>query len=413
MIPFFVVDRPISLKIIGGLKIPRGQKIGLMAHANTSPNFRKAFREHPRRRVVKMCDSAIFNRGGCRTGYKELFETYESMHTDYGVIIDVFRNKSATLKSAKEALAKYRAGHYTFKLVAVAQGKTVGQYLDCYRQLRRMGYRYIAIGGLLEKRERTARYTNVRSEKLLIKVLKQAREEFSPEWLFALGCLHPSRLKLFKELDVWGDYKGWIFEYDKRDESMRKTIAQLSRNHLRHAPLRFRQSALGVEVASVLIKRQRALRSRTAAHEASLSSKRALKDLLGRLSTQSHGKHRTLAKVIEPLKSRGLLDDTEEGRLLDNLRRADISKYKQQKLLHLCEESRAQKADLVKADRKLEACNQKLLLVLRRVIKSRSTDTELRQTASRIIAVLRTTEQKHRIGQVRTYIQKEILNPLG
>jgi hypothetical protein len=49
-------------------------------------------------------------------------------------------------------------------------------------------------------------------------VLKKVRERFNPEWLFPLGCYHPKRREIFQELEVWGsDYKGWIFQYKKRE----------------------------------------------------------------------------------------------------------------------------------------------------------------------------------------------------
>ena len=36
--------------------------------------------------------------------------------------------------------------------------------------------------------------------------------------MFALGCFHPKRRIVFEELGVWGsDYKGWIFQYRKRE----------------------------------------------------------------------------------------------------------------------------------------------------------------------------------------------------
>lgn len=229
-VPFFVVDRPISLHILSGLEIPPGKRIGLMARANTSQRFRQLFRDFPahgieHHQVVKMCDSAIFERERLR--YEELFSAYEQMGADYGVMIDAWQDALKTLESARRALEVYDPGRHHFRLVAVAQGRTVSDYLSSYEKLRRLGFRYIAVGGLLQKRERSARYSSVANERLMREVLIRIKSEHKPDWLFALGCLHPSRLPFFKELGVWADYKGWLFQYRKRDETVNLHLRQL------------------------------------------------------------------------------------------------------------------------------------------------------------------------------------------
>jgi hypothetical protein len=232
MIPFFVVDRPISLQIIQGVKVPNDRKIGLLAHANTSANFRRLFREYPSANVIKMCDSAIFHSNRDRTTYAELFSRYEEMGADYGVIMDVLRDPSNTLESAAEALKVYSKDQFSFELVGVAQGRNVEEFLTCYEGLVGMGYEHIAIGGLLHKHGDHAPYHSVKDEGLLKDVLSEVRSKFNPSWLFVLGCLHPSRLALFTDLRVWGDYKGWIFEYRTRDDLSRAAPGGLTRLHL-------------------------------------------------------------------------------------------------------------------------------------------------------------------------------------
>ena len=46
-IPFFVADRQASLRILRGLDIPEGKKIGIMTHANTTDNFKNVVAEFP------------------------------------------------------------------------------------------------------------------------------------------------------------------------------------------------------------------------------------------------------------------------------------------------------------------------------------------------------------------------------
>jgi len=235
IIPFFVADRPASLLILKGilLKYPK-IRTGIMTHAFTSMNLWRIFNSFPHNlpllyedpnllknedllaeSLIKMCDSGIFSKNGCRIDYEELFDRYNQMGTDFGVMIDVLRDAKETIKSAEKALRTYERNRkkYKFKLVAVAQGNNLNEYLECYKKLS-YNFEFIAVGGLLKKREKSARYVRVRDENLLYDVLCYIKEEFKPSWLFALGCYHPSRHKRFEEIGVWGsDYKGWIFNY--------------------------------------------------------------------------------------------------------------------------------------------------------------------------------------------------------
>jgi len=239
VIPFLVADRPISLSIIKGIVLPPNARIGIMGQANTSKRFQKLFCQYPfgvneiypngqppdhrlKQQTIKMVDSGIFGKCGCRLSYEELFQTYQGMGTDYGVMIDVFKDPEGTLESAHQAMQIYKSRKWPFTLVGVAQGVTVDDYLRCYEGLIKLGFTHIAIGGLLKRRENTVRYVHVRDEGLLENVLKAVRENFDPAWLFVLGVFHPKRIALLKEYGVWGsDYKGWIFNYVKKDEMIK------------------------------------------------------------------------------------------------------------------------------------------------------------------------------------------------
>jgi len=259
IIPFFVVDRPASLLILKGvlLKFPH-IKIGIMTHAFTSKNLWQMFKDFPynlpllyedpsllknedqlAESLVKMTDSGIFGKNVRTIDYEELFRRYNQMGTDFGIMIDVLRDSKATLKSAQRALKIYDKGKYKFKLVAVAQGKTLEEYLECYEKLSR-NFEFIAVGGLLKKLENSARYVRVRDEEFLFRVLESIRAEFRPKWLFVLGCYHPKRHTRFEAMKVWGsDYKGWIFNYKQKRElisSISKELATIeSKNGFREA----------------------------------------------------------------------------------------------------------------------------------------------------------------------------------
>jgi len=249
LIPFFVADRPASLKILKGIMLRYPEiKVGIMTHAFISKNFTQMFNDFPNnsdlqyeekhlldnestlaRNLMKMADSGIFSKNGCTIGYEELFERYNTMGTDFGVMIDVLGDAKATLKSAEKALRIYEKNkkEYRFDLVAVAQGRTLEEYLECYRKLF-SNFEFIAIGGLLKKRIKSARYVRVRDEQFMYEVLQTIRQEFNPEWLYVLGCYHPSRHKKFEEMGIWGsDYKGWIFNYKLKRQLLAKISLDL------------------------------------------------------------------------------------------------------------------------------------------------------------------------------------------
>lgn len=264
LVPFCVADRPASLRILKGSDIYHHNKVGIMGHANTTKNFQCLFSIYPcstddfcdvvndicpyekniqkcpnglkiREKTIKMCDSGVFTKGGCMMGgYEILFETYERMRTDYGIMIDVLKDKKNTLKSAESAIESYKSKDYDFRLVGVAQGKNIEEYLECYEKLKNLGFDYIAIGGLLVKNENSARYVRVRDEIFLLGVLKEVRKKYTDDWLFPLGCFHPKRRKDFEALNVWGsDYKGWIFNYKQKDQRIDEISDYLNKIELK------------------------------------------------------------------------------------------------------------------------------------------------------------------------------------
>jgi hypothetical protein len=253
MIPFLVADRPASLQIIRGLKIPRSKKIGIMSHANTSENFKGIFSRFPcseknycealrrlcpyekdmshcsaglsfREKIIMIADSGVFTKDGCMfPSYEDLYREYMKMNIDYGIIIDYLKDKERTLKSAEKALRAYERGNWGFEIIGVAQGQTCEDYVDCYLQLKDMGFNFIAIGGLLRKKENSARYVHVKSERFMWSVLSEIRKIDPYGWIFTLGCYAPSRHEKFLKLGVCGsDYKGWIFQYQKKYQDTRR-----------------------------------------------------------------------------------------------------------------------------------------------------------------------------------------------
>ena len=182
-----------------------------MTHALTTERFRKLFARYPcgdpgigracgrqveesmvlcskgqvlRRNIIKMGDSGIFA-GGERLPYEELFERYENMNVDYGVMVDYFLDPLRTHESAREAVRVFSARKYHFQLVLVAQGGNTDEYVDSYRELKRLGDYPIAVGGMLRRKMNSARYIHQSQEGLLNDVLSTIRATFDPDWLLS------------------------------------------------------------------------------------------------------------------------------------------------------------------------------------------------------------------------------------
>jgi hypothetical protein len=286
LIPFFVADRPASLKILRGSRLEKYDvRVGVMSHANTSRDFQELFSLYPcvkrgycevvhgicpydrkvnrcpkglmiKEATIKMCDSGIFQKGGCSLEYSELFSIYENMNAMYGIIIDYLKQKNETITSAEEALTEYEEGEYTFQLVGVAQGANLEEYVECYNELRKMGYSHIAVGGLLKKRENSVRYVKVGNEQLLRDTLSMIRDENPKDWLFALGCYSPKRHDFFSQLNIYGtDYKGWIFNYDigrgRKDNVANKSEIQLKRRRFQQVRKYLQEIYLRVQHDSI------------------------------------------------------------------------------------------------------------------------------------------------------------------
>ena len=232
------------------------EQCGIMAHANVSNNVKQFVRDFPassgfyhidetresraeyedeskyvvdpetgeltalgeqiRSQTVRICDSGVFTKNGSDfESYPDLYERYEEMAVDYGIIIDELNDPDATIEAAREAITAYEQESYSFDLIGVSQGTTPAEYMECYDTLREMGYSQIAVGGLLEQTgDRGGAFANVSDDRYMERVLRELRSAYPDDWLFALGCHHPTRRALFEELDLFGaDYKGWIYKY--------------------------------------------------------------------------------------------------------------------------------------------------------------------------------------------------------
>lgn len=445
MIPFFVADRPMSLRIIKGLPLPKypDVRIGIMAHANTSKNFQKALQQYPcenfeycdavrgpchyqdnisncpfRKRIVnqtiKMCDSGIFTREGATLSYKDLFEAYQGMGVQYGIMIDVYQESQATLTSAKEALEIYKLGNYSFDLVAVAQGTSIEEYLDCYAQLKQLGFQHIAVGGLLRRQKNTVRFTKVRNQELMFDVLIKLRQQYHEDWLFALGCFHPSRLERLKELNVWADYKGWIFQYKKRNQTLENYLEEFISNHLEYLDIQEVGNQISklqdtIDKRNNLVDIHKNLSSKL--HNGRRNFRAAIADLYQDLQMQLPDK----AAKFSNLTTRGLLSNEEKrlvSQVLQSLGKQESEGAKL--ILDTIEENRKLNDQIKDIENQLDQINNFLAKQIAELFPDSiqmSEDTvRLRTEIDRLV---KNTEHKHRLEQVRNNIAQDVLKPLS
>lgn len=447
MIPFFVADRQMSLRIIKGLPLQDypNATIGIMAHANTSLNFQEALGQYPCENfdycdavggpcqyqdniencparnyilshTVKMCDSGIFTKEGATLNYQEMFEAYERMDVEYGIMIDVFQDPQATLVSAEEALEFYEPYRDTFNLVGVAHGLTVEEYFECYRGLRELGFTHIAVGGLLRRVEETVRYAQVRDEAFMYEVLDAIRDEFPDDWLFALGSFHPDRLAEFQARDVWGDYKGWIFQYKKRDEVLNPLLDSFASNHLAHFEAETAETIADklAELQNIIAIRTELIDEQKTLNQRLNQGKRTLRALLNTLYGQILNDAPDIATKFQNLTTHGLLKPNEVDFVYFASLRLNIQNTEQgRQLSENIHSNRNLKETIKYLDKLIERANNSLV---KAVFKFRAADIEfpqaIQEACAAIVDIVQKSEQEHRLQQVRHKMADEILGVL-
>ncbi len=449
MIPFFVADRPMSLRILKGLPLQQypGVRIGIMAHANTTLNFQKALKEYPcddlarcdaiggkpcpyqnederseceqrkyiREHTIKMCDSGIFTREGATLSYEELFAAYARMDVKYGIMIDVFQQCQATLENAKEAIKAYEPykNKDSFKLVGVAQGESEEEYLNCYEQLKQLGFEHIAVGGLLRRTKNTVRYVSVRNEKFMFWVLAELRKRYQDDWLFALGCLSPTRIHRLKELKVWADYKGWIFQYKKRNETLNFSLKNFVLNYLNKLNNQdiiacFSSILNMINNRDILVIEQEKLSKQL--HQGRL-------ELRATFSSIYQDFPKDMPEILIKFKkitTYGLLSKSQEGivnKVLDNLGKQGSEEAEQ--ILKNIQNNRHLSEQIKGLEDQLNQINSSIAEQLARLaIDGIELPIVTKQSSSEISRIIEMGEQDHRLEQVRNQISERILTPL-
>lgn len=216
--PFMVADRPNHLRILEAAA-ERTQDFGVLSRAGVSSTVEELIVSID---VPVLVDSGAFADVETESDMLALFDAYDRMGADYGLLPDVIGDRKANndLVAATSRLVERGHRRWDFQPVAVAQGRTPAEYAASFWDVYQMGADHIAIGGLLETQGyRSGGHATGRSSLLptLGHIQQSHPEKWGRVWTFALGCDHPGRRPRFRDLGVNGaDSKRWLFQYDHR-----------------------------------------------------------------------------------------------------------------------------------------------------------------------------------------------------
>jgi len=134
----------------------------------------------------------------------EILDYYEKLGFNYGVSIDHLivggfaevgvreKRYEITLKNAQEFIEQHKLGGYTFTPIGAAQGWSPETYANAVKELIKMGYDYIALGGLARA-----------PSKEIIEILKAIHPHLQPHVrLHLFGVARISAIPVLRHMGV-------------------------------------------------------------------------------------------------------------------------------------------------------------------------------------------------------------------
>lgn len=236
--PFLLADRPNHVRVLQRAT-DRTTGFGVITQPTVSETVRDLIADLD---VPVLVDCGAFSAEEFDGGLIDLFDRYDELGADYGLLPDHLRKRRETDREVAHASRLYERGcrRWSFAPVPVAQGRTANEYAaalwDCYQ----MGADYIAVGGLLDTEgDRSGGHATSREN--LLSILERVREAepriWDQTWTFALGCDHPQRRPRLTELGVQAaDSKRWLFQYDdalpaSRSDQLVEAVVDLATHH--------------------------------------------------------------------------------------------------------------------------------------------------------------------------------------
>jgi hypothetical protein len=235
--PFCLADRPNHVRILRRAAA-RKDGFGVLTQATVSETVQELIADID---VPVIVDCGVFAKEDFEGTATDLFERYEKMNADYGLIPDVLGDRKATDDSISLRTRLWERGQprWSFEPVAVAQGESPAEYANAYWDCYQMGADRIAIGGLLSadgNRSSGHATTTETLYEILEYIHAQIPHIWESSWTFALGCDHPRRRPRFASLGVQAaDSKRWLFQYDEnarpdRDEQLLNEVLQAAQS---------------------------------------------------------------------------------------------------------------------------------------------------------------------------------------
>lgn len=227
--PWMVADRPNHLEVLADAA-EQSDHFGVLARADVTGTVEDLIAEID---VPVIIDNGAFAQAETDEDLIELFDAFDRMQADFGLLPDVIGSRQETNDLFAQAMRLRERGRRSWEWtpVGVAQGETPAEYADSLWDIYQMGADHIAIGGLLETVGcRSGGHATGQAE--LLDVLADIRDRepriWEETWTFALGCHHPDRRPRFEDLGVVGaDSKRWLFQYDDgdaRDEQLAQAV---------------------------------------------------------------------------------------------------------------------------------------------------------------------------------------------
>jgi hypothetical protein len=129
----------------------------------------------------------------CPKFQRDLFDKRPRLwKTETGDDAEKYRRYELTIANAGEFIEKHRKGKYSFVPIGAAQGWSPESYADAVKEYQKMGYRYIALGGLVRTQT-----------KGVMEVLESVAKVLKPDTdLHLFGVARPEALSEMQQMGV-------------------------------------------------------------------------------------------------------------------------------------------------------------------------------------------------------------------
>ena len=247
----------------------------------------------------------------------------------------------------------------------------------------------------------------------MFQVLNELRQRYANDWLFALGCFHPSRILGLKQLNVWADYKGWIFQYEKRNETLTTYLESLGKNHLSHTRT-LQKNEYILELQKLIKLRKDKVKQKEKIEQQLFKKRRTLRGELVSVYQKLKRMKVPIASRFKNLLTHGLLDKGEIKLVKSALRILDKegSEYADNFVENIRANHKLKKR-IGNVERQIDQINVELgERVTEFTRRGPRLSKDIKQFCNNIVSVIRRSECEQRFEHTRDNIVERVLLPL-